>query len=621
MLTLSTCFYIVKSKFNVDIYKNWINNFLLNVNKTNIVIYTNEESLYLVKQYAKPNIKIVIKNFDKFYNYKYKDYWIENNKKDTPLHYIDWKLQLIWAEKISFVKSSIESNFFNDKWHGWCDIGYFRNDPDEIKHWPNLEKVNSLDSSKIYYAQICEDNYLHKLIDIVNDQNHNQLPNKPIPVNQVSIAGGFFLIEKDNIDYWFNTFDRKLLTYFKNNYLVKDDQMVLINCILLNRDRFILIKKSSDVKSVDFWFLFKAFLRDNSTKINKVTQIIIGNNNMTSTKDRQREKDQENLKRDQENIRRKKEEEEMKKQRIAIKASRMDKIIKQKEEMARKKISQKIEDLPIEEELHNNENIIVKPIPDHERVTKKVTHNILMSSKISILIPIYNTKINYLEQCFNSISNQTFRGKIELVLINDGSNNKVKQYLKNLKMDNRFIVILKHNPTNYGIAKSLNIGLSLCSSELIARMDGDDVMLPDRLQEQWTFFKKNPKTDILGTGIQLFNDRNTINKVDNNFPSEINPHWVVNGHVDYFLPHPSVMYKRSVIQELEGYDESFIGCAEDYDLWIRALMCDRIIRVMKGVYVMYRCHFDQLSRKMTANSKVKRVENRNQLRKYLEERK
>lgn len=258
LLTLSTCFYKIKSKFDEITYKKWIDNFLSNVNNFNLVVYTNKESLYLVKKYSNKNIKIIIKEFNSFYNYKYKKFWKLNNKNNKLLGHLNWKLQMIWAEKISFVKNTIEKQYFKSKWYGWCDIGYFRNRINDLnklqlKNWPNNKIIKLLNPNKIYYGQICNNLFLEELEKIINNKNEFNLP-----INQVSVAGGFFLITSNNINYWHKLFDNKLQTYFNNNRLVKDDQIILINCILLNKKKFKLIKEND--KKYDKWFLFQRYL-------------------------------------------------------------------------------------------------------------------------------------------------------------------------------------------------------------------------------------------------------------------------------------------------------------------------------------------------------------------------
>ena len=112
-----------------------------------------------------------------------------------------------------------------------------------------MSKINALDKNKICYACINNDdrymNYLYKLV------NNNQ----EIPATQNSIAGGFFIIHKDKINWWAETYDAKLESYFKNNSLVKDDQIILVDCILSNMNHFLLFRENNP--GFDNWFMFQ----------------------------------------------------------------------------------------------------------------------------------------------------------------------------------------------------------------------------------------------------------------------------------------------------------------------------------------------------------------------------
>ena len=261
-ITFSSCFYIIKSKFSSNVYIEWMNNFISIVNQFNLVIYTDENSIKYINTNNNSNIKIIIKPFELFYNYKYKDSWISNHGK-----YINtdncpsWELNMLWSEKIWFVNETIERKYFETDFYGWCDIGYFRNRINDtqskfLSNWPNLEKIKLLKKEKIVYACINnDDTFMNYMYEIVNTKNSVGLPVQPIPPNQLSIAGGFFILYKDMIEWWSKTYDDKLQLYFENNYLVKDDQIVLTDCILSNLEKFALFRENN--LPYDNWFMFQ----------------------------------------------------------------------------------------------------------------------------------------------------------------------------------------------------------------------------------------------------------------------------------------------------------------------------------------------------------------------------
>jgi len=264
-ITFSSCFYIIKSKFEPNIYIKWMNNFISIVNNFNLIIFTDENSVKYINTRENPKIKIIIKPLEQFYNYKYKDYWIENHKKNVLLNEKScWELNMLWSEKIWFVNETIERRYFDTEFYGWCDIGYFRNrnmdtHTNFLSNWCGNKIISKVDNNKICYACINNDNsYMNYLFNLINNKNNNELPVQEIPSTQNSIAGGFFIIHKDKITWWKITYDSKLELYFKNNYLVKDDQIILVDCILSNLNDFTLFRENK--YSLDNWFMFQRIL-------------------------------------------------------------------------------------------------------------------------------------------------------------------------------------------------------------------------------------------------------------------------------------------------------------------------------------------------------------------------
>jgi hypothetical protein len=265
-ITFSSCFYIIKSKFPPEVYIKWMDNLISIVNNFNLVIYTDVDSSKYINTKGNHRITIKIKPIETLYNYKYKEYWIETHKRNILLNTkSSWELNMLWSEKIWFVNETIEKKYYDTEFYGWCDIGYFRNRPRDthtssLSNWCSNDMIKRIDRNKICYA--CVNNnlaYIEFLFDRINNKNEAGLPIEEIPPSQNSIAGGFFIIHKDKINWWSTLYDTTLSLYFQNNYLVKDDQIILIDCIFSNINNFTLFREDN-IQKLDNWFMFQRIL-------------------------------------------------------------------------------------------------------------------------------------------------------------------------------------------------------------------------------------------------------------------------------------------------------------------------------------------------------------------------
>lgn len=216
---------------------------------------------------------------------------------------------------------------------------------------------------------------------------------------------------------------------------------------------------------------------------------------------------------------------------------------------------------------------------------------------VSILISSYNTKTKYIQDCLESIKHQIGWINIELVWVNDGSNELNTRLLKGL-LDNftkttRFTSVIYHeNETNMGIGYSLNVGINLCTNNLIIKMDSDDIMIHDRILKQFNFMNSNPLVHVCGGQINMFKDDNinavvqTTNHKSLSFDEfKLSPlHWIVN--------HPTLCYRKSSILEVGNYDISFKKI-EDFELMLRILKKFSYIHNMSDVLILYRLHEQQ----------------------------
>jgi glycosyltransferase involved in cell wall biosynthesis len=198
---------------------------------------------------------------------------------------------------------------------------------------------------------------------------------------------------------------------------------------------------------------------------------------------------------------------------------------------------------------------------------------------VSVVMPVYNGE-KYLAEALDSILQQTFND-YELIVIDDGSTDRSSAIIESyVKKDRRVIV---HRQDNCGLIMSLNQGCSLARGKYIARMDADDVSLPQRLEKQLDYLEQRPDIGLLGTWIQDIGP--------NGEPGPIWPLPTTPASIRWFLmfgnciAHPSVMGRRELIQSL-GY-RSEAAHVEDYDLWIRMSAVSRVANLPE-VLVKYR---------------------------------
>jgi len=181
--------------------------------------------------------------------------------------------------------------------------------------------------------------------------------------------------------------------------------------------------------------------------------------------------------------------------------------------------------------------------------------------KITVLMSVYNGE-HYLRKAIQSILSQTFTD-FEFIIINDGSTDSTSSIL-NSYTDSRIHLI--RNVQNIGLVKSLNKGLQLARGEYIARMDADDISLPERLYKQVRFLDENPSVAMVGSWTEVINEDSIIEEIWQVPTSSHLLRWRLLFHNTF--THSAVMFRKNIISQLGGYNDKAIS-AEDYDLWSR----------------------------------------------------
>jgi glycosyltransferase involved in cell wall biosynthesis len=142
------------------------------------------------------------------------------------------------------------------------------------------------------------------------------------------------------------------------------------------------------------------------------------------------------------------------------------------------------------------------------------------------------------------------------------------------------------NQENHGLVYSLNKGIRNAKGEYIARMDGDDISLPDRFAEQMTYLEQHPEVDLIGANISLIDTNDNI-YCEITYP--IRPSNYLKN--DNSIAHPTVIFKKSIFLESGGY-RSICHVVEDYDLWLRFSENGYNLFTLQKTLLLYRRHPD-----------------------------
>jgi glycosyltransferase involved in cell wall biosynthesis len=218
----------------------------------------------------------------------------------------------------------------------------------------------------------------------------------------------------------------------------------------------------------------------------------------------------------------------------------------------------------------------------------------MMMPQVSIVLPVRNA-VDTLEECLQSINQQSFKG-YEVLIIDDGSSDgSVELVSRWVERDVR-IKLFTQGPL--GVVVALNRGLSVAKAPLIARMDADDVMYPERLSKQVAFLTEHPDIGLVATQVRLFPDEKVqagyaeYVRWQNNCLSseEINEEIFVESP----FAHPSVMFRHEVVCALGAYREG--DFPEDYELWFRLMFSGVRMAKLAEVLLDWRESEGRLSR-------------------------
>lgn len=206
----------------------------------------------------------------------------------------------------------------------------------------------------------------------------------------------------------------------------------------------------------------------------------------------------------------------------------------------------------------------------------------MKSPKVSVIMPSYNSA-QYIAEAIESILNQTFTD-FEFIIINDGSTDDTAKIIKEYANKDHRIKFINHKK-NKGFIGCLNECLDIASGEYIAKMDSDDISLPQRLEKQVKYLDEHPSVGMVGCGYRAFDHADF---------EYINPAYV--GYIDLIKGCATtvVLFRKSIIDAFNLRFNPDFYCAEDYDFYSRFIRYADIHNLQEVLY-LYRWHGENTS--------------------------
>ena len=199
----------------------------------------------------------------------------------------------------------------------------------------------------------------------------------------------------------------------------------------------------------------------------------------------------------------------------------------------------------------------------------------MLEPLVSVIIPCYNDHL-YIEDAIGSIYNQDYEN-IEIIIVDDGSDNKTKKFLKNLKQEKIEIITQK----NSGPSAARNKGISLAKGDYIVTLDADDYFEASFLKKALSILLNYPEVGLVTSYAYVFSEKGIHWKID----------LKAGNSEDFLLKNralASCMYRKKCWEEISGYDELMLDGFEDWDFNISLTKAGWKVEVIREYLFYYR---------------------------------
>jgi len=214
----------------------------------------------------------------------------------------------------------------------------------------------------------------------------------------------------------------------------------------------------------------------------------------------------------------------------------------------------------------------------------------MASPLVSVVMAVHNGE-QFICEAIDSILEQTFKD-FEFIVIDDGSTDSTSSILAKYQIRDTRIRV-KRFDQNQGLTTCLNTGIQLACGKYIARMDADDISLPNRLAEQVKYLNEHQEIVALGTAFTFIDEAGSRLKdhVFSGIPEVLKWNLLFSNPIS----HPTAMMRHSMIKNLHGYNPDIIR-AQDYDLWWRVSLIGDLGN-LQDIHLLLRIHETQITNK------------------------
>lgn len=208
---------------------------------------------------------------------------------------------------------------------------------------------------------------------------------------------------------------------------------------------------------------------------------------------------------------------------------------------------------------------------------------------VSVVLPVCNEPLHIMKKAIDSILSQTYKNIEVIIIVDNPNNDELTAFLQAFE-DNR-IRILK-NEKNIGLAASLNKGIRYARADIIARMDGDDISFPDRIERELQFLEEN-NYDLVATDINTINEEGEIIQSKYFVPRSQREFEKRIRYEDCVI-HPTWLFRRSCYDSVLGYKE-ILPAAQDYEFVYHAYVLGNRIGCLDKKLLSYRIRKGNIS--------------------------